>query len=369
METKYTRYLFITILVIVALLSFLIIKPLLIIFLWSLILTYMFYPTYSFINRRLQRPSLSSFLTVLIMILVVTIPFVFIIKGISTEVFSLYGYAKTNLASGDISLTKFTNNCRSDDSRLCSWFLTIDNSVRTLLPQELMREATGKFLAAALNTTIDVLLRLPAMLFNIAISFFITFFLIRDWEKLRKSMYEFVPLKAADMEKILHRINSTTHSIIFATIMVAIIQGLLGMLGFWIAGLPNPILFGVIMGFFALLPLVGSAIVWVPAALFLIGKGVLFEQNMFIYQGLGLFLYGALIISTIDNFLRPKLAGDAAQIHPVVVIVGVIGGTTLMGFIGIFVGPVILSLLITLVTIALEKYHTEQQATLDKKKV
>jgi predicted PurR-regulated permease PerM len=208
-------------------------------------------------------------------------------------------------------------------------------------------------------------LKLPSMLINIALSFFITFFLLKDWEKLRQNLYEFAAFKTADTDKILHRINSTTHSIIFAAVTVAIIQGILGMIGFYFVKLPSPILLGAVTGFFALIPFVGTAIVWVPAALYLIGKGLIFDSNMLLYQGIGLFLYGALIISTLDNFLRPKLVGDAAKIHPIVVIAGVIGGTQLMGFIGIFVGPVILSLLITFASMALEKYH-HTQSTLDK---
>ncbi len=360
METRYTRYLFIAILAIIVLLSFLIVKPLINVFLWSLILSYMFYPAYRIIKAIVRFPGLASFLTVLLMVLVVTVPLFFIVKGLSEEAFVFYGAAKQELASGSISIAALTQNCEGDYSPLCSAARFADKSMSTFLPTELMKQVGAKFLTGALNTMIDFILKLPSMLLNIALSFFITFFLLKDWEKLRKNLYEFAAFKTADMDKILHRINSTTHSIIFAAVTVAIIQGILGMIGFYFVKLPSPILLGAVMGFFALIPLVGTAIVWVPAALYLIGKGLIFDSNMFLYQGIGLFLYGALIISTLDNFLRPKLVGDAAKIHPIVVIAGVIGGTQLMGFIGIFVGPVILSLLITFASMALEKYHHEQ---------
>jgi predicted PurR-regulated permease PerM len=362
METKYTRYLFITILVIIVLLSFLIIKPLINVFLWSLILSYMFYPAYVVIKKGVRIPTLASLLTVLLMVLVVTVPLFFIIKGLSEEAFAFYAAAKQELATGSISISTLTKNCESDFSPLCNTARFVDKTMSTYFPTELMKQVGTKFLAGALNTMIDFILTLPSLLLNIALSFFITFFLIRDWEKFRKSIYEFAAFKTADMDKILHRINSTTHSIIFAAVMVAIIQGVLGMIGFYVVGLPSPILLGAVMGFFALIPFVGTAVVWVPASLYLIGKGILVDSTVLLYQGVGLLLYGALIISTIDNFLRPKLAGDAAKIHPVVVIAGVIGGTKLMGFIGIFVGPVILSLLITIVTMAIEKYHHDSLA-------
>ncbi|HLD86469.1 MAG TPA: AI-2E family transporter [Candidatus Nanoarchaeia archaeon] len=359
MESKYTKYLFIVALSIIILLSFLIIKPLINVFLWSLILSYLFYPTYTYIHKRLKRPSLSSAITILVMILVVTVPFVMIVRGISQEAFAFYKNAKEQTESGGISVASLTSHCKTNPSPICDSILFMDNSVRTLLPQELMDQAGQRILEGILAIAISFILNLPAMLFNIAIAFFITFFLIRDWEKFRKSVHDYLPFKSADMDKILTRINTTTHSILFASIMVALIQGVLSMIGYWVVGLPSPIILGALTGFFGLLPVLGTAVIWVPAALFLIGKGVLFDTQLYMYQGVGLLLYGALVISLLDNFLRPKLAGDSAKIHPVVIITGVIGGTKLMGFIGIFVGPVILSLLITFVTLAIEKYHVE----------
>lgn len=357
METKYTKYLFIVALAIIVLLSFLIVKPLINVFLWSFILSYLFYPLYVFLNRHIRRPTLSSLLTVLIMVLVVTVPFFMIVRGISAEVFTFYTQARAEVSNGQISLTALTSSCAQDSSFLCDGIRSLDTWTHTLLPEELMKQVSSKLVSASLNIAIAFILNVPSMLFHIAIAFFITFFLLRDWEKFRKSVYEFVPFKSADMEKILHRINTMTHSILFASILVAFIQAILGMIGFWVVGFQSPILLGAIMGFFALIPVGGTGIIWLPASLYLAGKGMLLGTDLYIYQGIGLFLYGLLIISTLDNFLRPKLAGDAAKIHPVVIIAGVIGGVSLFGFVGIFVGPVILSLLITFVTLAIEKYH------------
>src|SRR3989338_1706300 len=308
MESKYTKYLFIVALSIIILLSFLIIKPLINVFLWSLILSYLFYPTYTYIHKRLKRPSLSSAITILVMILVVTVPFVMIVRGISQEAFAFYKNAKEQTESGGISVASLTSHCKTNPSPICDSILFMDNSVRTLLPQELMDQAGQRILEGILAIAISFILNLPAMLFNIAIAFFITFFLIRDWEKFRKSVNDYLPFKSADMDKILTRINTTTHSILFASIMVALIQGVLSMIGYLVVGLPSPIILGALTGFFGLLPVLGTAVIWVPAALFLIGKGVLFDTQLYMYQGVGLLLYGALVISLLNNFLRPKLA-------------------------------------------------------------
>ncbi len=367
METKYTKYLFIVAFAIILLLSFLIIKPLITVFLWSLILSYLFYPTYVYINRRLKRPSLSSFFTVLLMVLLVTVPFFFIIKGISSEAIAFTQGAKKQMQDGTVSVGALTDHCRTDTTDLCGSVLFLDNSIKTLLPPELMQKVTDKFITTTFNTIGDFIFKLPSIFFHIAISFFITFFLIRDWEKFKLTVYEYIPFKKGDMDRILHRINTMTHSIVFAAILVAMIQGVLGMIGYFVVGLPSPVLLGAITGFFGLIPVIGTGIVWVPASLFLMGKGLLLGSNLLLYQGIGLFLYGLLIIGTLDNFLRPKLAGDAAKVHPVVIIAGVIGGLKLFGFIGIFVGPVILALLITFISLALEKYHVEYSPSAKEK--
>ena len=133
METRYTRYLFISILVIIVLLSFLIIKPLINVFLWSLILSYLFYPAYKAIKVVVRFPSLASFLTVILMVLVVTVPLFFIVKGLSEEAFAFYGAAKQELASGSISLSTLTENCENDYSPLCTATRFVDKSMSTFL--------------------------------------------------------------------------------------------------------------------------------------------------------------------------------------------------------------------------------------------
>ena len=197
METRYTRYLFIGMLAVIVLLSFLIIKPLINVFLWSLILSYMFYPAFRFIKKVVRFPSLASFLTVILMVLVVTVPLFFIVKGLSEEAFTFYGVAKQELASGSISVSTLTRNCEGDYSALCNTARFVDKSMSTFLPTELFKQVGAKFLSGTLNTMIDFVLKLPSMLLNIALSFFITFFLLRDWEKFRESLYEFAAFKTA----------------------------------------------------------------------------------------------------------------------------------------------------------------------------
>jgi len=128
---------------------------------------------------------------------------------------------------------------------------------------------------------------------------------------------------------------------------VATAQGALGAIGFYIFGIESAIFWGVVMTIFALLPLIGPAIVWIPAASLLLINGIILNSYWGMGVGVGLFLYGLFIISTSDNILRMKLVGDKAEVHPLTVLVGIIGGINLFGLTGIFIGPIALSLLIT----------------------
>jgi predicted PurR-regulated permease PerM len=128
------------------------------------------------------------------------------------------------------------------------------------------------------------------------------------------------------------------------------VQGILVGVGFWIAGLPSPLVFGVIAVLVALIPMVGSALVWAPGALFLAARG---EYGHAVF----LALWGAIVVGMVDNFLRPLLISGRADVPTLAVFVGVMGGLAAFGFIGLFVGPIVLGLLV-----ALFRYEREERA-------
>jgi len=133
-------------------------------------------------------------------------------------------------------------------------------------------------------------------------------------------------------------------------------QGVIGAIGFIIFGVGSPIFWGMMMAIFALIPFLGTAIIWVPASLILLIKGFLSNNGWMIGKGIGLFLYGLLIVSTLDNIIKPKLIGHKGKIHPAVVLLGILGGLNLFGFIGIFIGPIILAVFIALSKVYSDEY-------------
>jgi predicted PurR-regulated permease PerM len=134
---------------------------------------------------------------------------------------------------------------------------------------------------------------------------------------------------------------------VFGQLFVALALGFVAIIGFYVFGVPFPIFWGVMTAFFALIPPVGTAIIWVPASLYMVLSGYLTQDYITIAKGVGLFVYGVLIISTIDNILRIKIIQAKADVHPLIFIAGVIGRVNLFGVVGLFLGPILLPLLIT----------------------
>jgi predicted PurR-regulated permease PerM len=129
---------------------------------------------------------------------------------------------------------------------------------------------------------------------------------------------------------------------IMGQIVVGIIQGILAGIGFLILGVPNPVLWGSLTALISIIPLLGAVLVWLPIDVYLFVNA--FLSNGEYWRAIALLLYGSLVVSTIDNFLKPKIVGDRANIHPLVILFGILGGIQLFGIPGILIGPLVLTL-------------------------
>ena len=148
--------------------------------------------------------------------------------------------------------------------------------------------------------------------------------------------------------------RTVTQAVLYGQVLTAVIQGALGGLGLLICGVPNPLFWGAIMMITAFVPLLGTPLIWVPAAVGLILDG----QTT---RGIVLLIYGATIVMNIDNFLRPRLVSGRSKVHPVLILIGVLGGLRVFGFIGMLVGPLILAVLVALIKFYEQNYMRRKQ--------
>ncbi len=205
----------------------------------------------------------------------------------------------------------------------------------------LQSSATGfitNFLGASLNILTDLLLL-----------YLFFYYLLVNTGKIEKYLGEIIPFSPDKMDRFSKELEAQTKSNALGIPLLAICQGLFASLGYWIFGIPEPFFWGLMTGFFSLLPMVGSALIWVPAGLYKLSEG----SN---WQGIAIILYGILVIGMVDNVFRLVFQKKFADIHPMVTILGVIIGLQLFGVPGLIFGPLLIGYFILLLKIFKEEF-------------
>ena len=180
---------------------------------------------------------------------------------------------------------------------------------------------------------------------QIVIVVFTLFYLFRDGDRLRRTVYELMPLERSQMHEIAMRTQEVIAATIYGVLVIAAVQGTLGTFIFWVLGLPSPLLWGVVMFFLAMIPMAGTFLVWAPAAIYLALTGAFLRSAILVAWGL-------LVIGTIDNFLSPRLVGHRARLHELLIFFGVLGGLQVFGVLGLVLGPVVVAVTLALIEMA-----------------
>jgi predicted PurR-regulated permease PerM len=191
------------------------------------------------------------------------------------------------------------------------------------------------------NSITDIFNSITNWLINLFIFILAFFYLLVDGERFVKYLKKIVPMKNEYKEAMFKRIKEVSLAVFIDSIFVALIQGGLVAIGFWVFELNSPIFWGIIASFFALIPLVGTAFVWIPALIYLI----LIKQYVF---AISFFAYCILVVSLSDNIIRAILMKHKIKVHSFLILISILGAIQVFGFIGIFLGPLIISLLISI---------------------
>lgn len=230
------------------------------------------------------------------------------------------------------------SNVGISPSELRGW---IEQVARTVLQS--VAALGGRIFVGALGTAV-----------NFTVTMFVLFFLLRDGARMLTTIRGLIPMPAADKRRLFAHLGAVTHALIYGTGLTALVQGALVGVGFAAVGLPAPVVFGVLAALLALLPLVGTPVVWVPAVI------VLATQGRWV-AAIALLVWGV-VVSTVDNVLRPVLVSGRARIGALTVFIGVIGGVSAFGAVGLFLGPVVLSLVMALAEFTLEMRRLQREA-------
>jgi predicted PurR-regulated permease PerM len=178
----------------------------------------------------------------------------------------------------------------------------------------------------------------------VTVILFVVYYVLTDGDRLVGYLRRATPLPAKQVDYLLAEAHRGLKAVFTGQILTSIIQAIVGGIGFLIAGVPGVILWTAVMAILALLPIVGAFLVWVPAGVYLLIVGK-------VWEGVFLLAWGLLIVSTVDNFVRPKLIGDRSGIHPLFVLIGVLGGVAAFGFIGLFLGPLLVGVTVSILKV------------------
>ena len=313
--------------------------PFLSVLVWALTLAVMFTPLQRWLESKLIYPNMAALTSILLIGLIVIIPTLLIGEQLLTQVVKGSQLVETRLNSGE------WRRMLETQPQLASIVIKIDQYVNFPDIIKTLNTKLGNAAGAIVKGSIFQLI-------GLILVFYMLFFLLRDRHWALKSITSLSPLSKAEMDKLFNRVGDTIHATVYGTFAIAAVQGTLGGLMFWWLELPAPFLWGMVMSFLAIVPMLGASIVWAPAALFLALEG-----NW--GNALILTFWGMLIVGTIDNLLRPVFVGNRLKLHTILVFISVIGGLIHFGAAGIILGPVTLAVTIALLEIWFKRNSVE----------
>ncbi len=329
---KIRHFLFLGLLACVTLLFLYILKPFFYPIFWAAIIASIFYPLYRKLAQLIRLPRVAAFIIMILIFLIIVLPLAGIGSLLVKESVSLYSNLENNSA-------QINDSVRSSISWLQNHVafkkLGVDQAVWIQRVSDVAKFVTS-FILTSLKSFTQNSLTFLAMF---VLMFYTLYFFLRDGAKFLRLAMHLCPL-GDKQEKILYdKFTGTALATLKSSLLIGIIQGTLGALIFWVTGVQGAIIWGVVMAILCIIP-IGSGFVWVPAGIILLIMGN-------IWQGLAVLLFGMLVISTIDNLLRPMLVGRETEMHPLLILFSTLGGIALFGITGFLIGPIITALLVS----------------------
>jgi predicted PurR-regulated permease PerM len=298
------------------------------------VLAFLFSGVFGRLVRLVHSRSLAAFLTTLLVLVTVLVPLAAVGYRIAQEAADLYGSLRIEAVSGTI--THLVAQLQERLGILLPTDLTVSAQDITAQVQKALGWVIGRIgpvFAGVTRLIIDFLL---------VLLFF--FYLVRDGEKLKKTLMHLSPLPDRQERAIAKRVGQAIGATVQGQLLIAVLQGLVAGIGFSLFGVPNPVLWGSVLAVASLIPNIGTTLVQIPAIIYLAITG-------HPLMAIGMTLWAILVVGLLDNVLRPALLASGTQMHPLVTMLSVLGGVTAFGPIGILLGPIIASFLFALLDI------------------
>jgi predicted PurR-regulated permease PerM len=327
---------FLLLLAAVSLAFVVILRPLFGAVLWGIVLAILFRPVYRwFLAPLRQRRSLAALVTVTIIVVMLILPLSLVAVSLVQEASGVLA----KVQSGELSPARYFQQIYR---ALPAWAASLLDrfgvgNLAAVQEKLLARLAEGSQ-ALAGHALLVGLVTLDFAV-SVCVMLYLLFFLLRDADELSRQVRAAIPLRPAQQRSLFETFSVVIRATVKGTLVVAVIQGALGGLIFWLLGIHAPLLWAVVMAVVSLVPAVGAALIWLPVALYLLVTGA-------VWQGLVLIAYGVLVIGLVDNVLRPFLVGQDTRMPDYLVLISTLGGIAIFGGNGFVIGPVIAALFI-----------------------
>ncbi len=294
------------------------------------ILAVLFNPVFKRISKEVKHDSVAAFFTIVLILLLVILPLYLVGQTLFNEIVSLYNQYKT----GGLVFNK-TAFVQSLPSQIQPWALKLFADISLKI---------SEFTTNAFAGITALLSNLANFVISLVLVFFTTYYLLRDGNSIKTYIYSVLPIPAEQEDAVAKRLENAISGVVKGSFLTALLQGVLATLGFLIFGVPQPFLWGAFTVLAALVPNFGTSLSLIPAILYLFITG-------HTGAGVGLLIWGALAVGTIDNIVSPKFVGSRTNIHPLLVLFSIIGGINFFGYIGFLLGPILMALFLALLDV------------------
>lgn len=341
-DNPWTRWFFAGCILFVLYLIYLLVQPFLIPLFMAVVLVVVAGPSYSWFNRKLGgRSYLASGITCLLLIVIIAVPFFFIAGVLASQALDLYTTMSQMLSSQELHATFNRGLGRLQP--------LLDELQRNFgISQHNMLSEVGNWVRDVSSVLYRNLTGLLRGVTNLVIGFvlvlFVTFYLLMDGAEMANKAIALSPLPDQMNSQIKRDILESIQATLRGSLVLALIHGAAGGLGFWIFGVPLALFWGTVMVFASVVPLVGTALVWLPAGIYLMILGST-------GQAIGVMIWCLATALIGDNILRPRLVGGKTNLHPLLTFFSILGGLSVFGMVGLVLGPLILALAISLIKV------------------
>ena len=300
----------------------------------AIVLAIVFYPLYARIESLIRRPNVAATITTILVMLVVAIPAVFLGVVVTRELGELYqSLSEKSAAQGGLS--PYLMHLMETPLRLVGRYIDLSRlDVRSTLLGRI--DQVSRYLVAVGARAVS---NVFSLILGIVVVFFTLFFLFRDGLRIQQRTAAVLPLTGQQARRLVTGISETIVASVYGGIAVGLAQGSLTGLAFWVLGLSSPVVWGLVAAMASLVPVVGTGMVWVPAAVVLIIGGHWVKALILIG-------WGAAVVAQVDALVRPYVVSGRAKMHNLLIFFALLGGVRAFGIMGLFIGPVVVSVTI-----------------------